>query len=340
MWFGATIALAGVQFVLCHHIFDKVGLNSYYIGDADMDNRYFDWFMARSECRAHNSQLVSIETAEEMSHLQDYIVSKGYANGSTFATSGNSFESENPYSWDSSGKTLEFTKWLPSEKLPIDKSYLSLVLIDSEIYMIRSEGYDDNYICESMTIWERIRFEIKRQFSAEVAIALILLFICYCFLFYAIHKRRSASYEFYKVSYKNRVFSVPIMMDWLHANFGCETLDSQARLITLQNADEMRLLVDYIRDHTHADTHPMFWSGGHRGRANDGMDIDHRTLIDFYWHDDYFPMNFTNFARDVPLQKTYSDGFCVSLEFTGNELIMGVASCEKRMSFVCELRLL
>ncbi|XP_023031229.1 uncharacterized protein LOC26530183 [Drosophila willistoni] len=157
---------------------------------------------------------------------------------------------------------------------------------------------------------------------------------------YFFSTNKAASYEFYKVSYKNRVFSVPIMMDWLHANFGCETLDSQARLITLQNADEMRLLVDYIRDHTHADTHPMFWSGGHRGRANDGMDIDHRTLIDFYWHDDYFPMNFTNFARDVPLQKTYSDGFCVSLEFTGNELIMGVASCEKRMSFVCELRLL
>ncbi|XP_020804787.1 uncharacterized protein LOC110181393 [Drosophila serrata] len=102
-----------------------------------------------------------------------------------------------------------------------------------------------------------------------------------CFFF---SSNKPPSYEYYKLSYKNRVFSVPVIMDWLHANFGCETIDSQARLMTIRSSEEMRLIANYMRYGAHAQTHAVFWSGGHRGRLSHKTDIDHSTLVKFYWH--------------------------------------------------------
>lgn len=126
-------------------------------------------------------------------------------------------------------------------------------------------------------------------------------------------------------------------MDWMYANFGCQTIDPEARLVTIRSPEEMRLISNYMRYGAHAQTHTIFWSGGHRGRLNDPEDIDHRTLVQFYWHQDYHPMKFTNFAATKPPKRKFQDGFCVYLEFTGEELVMGVALCDRKLAFVCEL---
>ncbi|XP_017033705.1 uncharacterized protein [Drosophila kikkawai] len=155
-----------------------------------------------------------------------------------------------------------------------------------------------------------------------------------CFFF---SSNKPPTYEYYRVGYKNRVFSVPVIMDWLHANFGCETIDPQARLVTIRNSEEMRLISNYMRYGAHAQTHAVFWSGGHRGRLSAVDDVDHKTLVQFYWHQDPHPMNFTNFVASKPPKRKFQDGFCVYLEFTGEELVMGVAQCDKKIAFVCEL---
>jgi len=66
-------------------------------------------------------------------------------------------------------------------------------------------------------------------------------------------------------------------------------------------------------------------------------DVDHKTLIDFYWHQDAYPMNFTNFAATKQPNRKFENGFCVYLEFTGEELVMGMEKCDKKIAYVCEL---
>ncbi|XP_037709834.1 uncharacterized protein LOC119547173 isoform X3 [Drosophila subpulchrella] len=154
---------------------------------------------------------------------------------------------------------------------------------------------------------------------------------------YFFSSNKEPSYEYYRMVYKNRAFSVPVVMDWMHANFGCETIDPQARLVTVRSAQEMRLISDYMRYRAHVQTHSIFWSGGHRGRLSDPKDVDHKTLIDFYWHQHAYPMNFTNFVATKQPNRRFENGFCVYLEFTGEELVMGVEKCDRKIAFVCEL---
>ncbi|XP_017069642.2 uncharacterized protein LOC108106904 [Drosophila eugracilis] len=154
---------------------------------------------------------------------------------------------------------------------------------------------------------------------------------------YFFSSNKPPSFEYYRMVYKDRVFSVPVIMDWMHANFGCETIDPQARLVTIRSFHEMRLLSDYMRYRAHAQTHAIFWSGGHRGRLSDSKDVDHGTLKDFYWHQDSYPMNFTNFVPTEQPQRKFENGFCVYLEFMGEELVMGVEKCDRKIAFVCEL---
>ncbi|XP_052850821.1 uncharacterized protein LOC128261264 isoform X2 [Drosophila gunungcola] len=154
---------------------------------------------------------------------------------------------------------------------------------------------------------------------------------------YFFSSNKAPSYEYYRMVYKDRELSVPVIMDWMHANFGCEMIDPQSRLVTVRSFQEMRLISDFMRYGAHAQTHSVFWSGGHRGRLSDPKDVDHGTLVDFYWHQDPHPMNFTNFLATEPSPRKFANGFCVYLEFTGEELLMGVEKCDRKIAFVCEL---
>ncbi|XP_041449419.1 uncharacterized protein LOC121404220 [Drosophila obscura] len=154
-------------------------------------------------------------------------------------------------------------------------------------------------------------------------------------LFFSSNK--APTYEYYKVTYKARVLSVPVIMGWLHAYLGCEAIDDKCRLVTIRSVEEMRQISYYLKYKAHVETHSIFWVGAHRGRLSDPEDIDHKTLHDFYWHNDAKPMNFTNFKKKEPPKKPFGDGYCVYTEFTGTELVMGVDDCDKKMAFVCEL---
>ncbi|XP_030377397.1 uncharacterized protein LOC115626234 [Scaptodrosophila lebanonensis] len=154
---------------------------------------------------------------------------------------------------------------------------------------------------------------------------------------YFFSTNKAPSYEYYKLSYKGITFSVPTTLDWLHAGFGCETLDAEARVVSVESLHEMRAISDYMRHQAHAETKPAFWSGGHRGRMLH-MSIDKHTLNDFYWHHAQLPMNYSNWATGEPQDKAFPEGFCVYLEFTGSELVMGTMHCDKKMAYVCEIQ--
>ncbi|XP_017050548.1 uncharacterized protein LOC108094476 isoform X1 [Drosophila ficusphila] len=129
-------------------VFDRIGDGYYFIGNEKSATHFFDWFVARSDCWKRMANLVSVETKEELSLLERYIVSKGFPNGSTFATSGHSFKSAFPYSWEAVDSPLTFTRWLPGTEVQVERTYLSLQLANSSLYMRKSYGYDDYYICE------------------------------------------------------------------------------------------------------------------------------------------------------------------------------------------------
>ncbi|XP_017033704.1 uncharacterized protein [Drosophila kikkawai] len=139
------LLIAGCQ---SHSVFEKIGDGYYFIGSEKTADHYFDWFIARRACWRNVSNLVSVETSEELTALEDYIVSRGYPDGSTFATSGHNFYSQPPFSWEGSNKPVNFARWAPNSKVFVEKSYLSLELINSSLYMRRSYGLDDYFICE------------------------------------------------------------------------------------------------------------------------------------------------------------------------------------------------
>ncbi|TDG43367.1 hypothetical protein AWZ03_010235 [Drosophila navojoa] len=154
---------------------------------------------------------------------------------------------------------------------------------------------------------------------------------------YFFSTNKAPTYEYYKISYKGRIFSVPAELDWLHASFACETLDPSARLMTVKSAEEMRYLSDYLERYAHPDIHPYFWSGGHRGSLADSV-VERSSLNHFYWHHDPHPMNFSNFVESQPNSTLrFPSGYCVYLELIGSELIMATASCKHKMAFACEL---
>ncbi|KAM8714926.1 hypothetical protein ACLKA7_002039 [Drosophila subpalustris] len=112
---------------------------------------------------------------------------------------------------------------------------------------------------------------------------------------YFFSTNKAPTYEYYKVSYNGRVFSVPAKLDWLHAGFACEALDSNAKLVSVETSEEMRLMAHYMRRYAHAHTHPHFWSGGHRGNLGT-KEFDQQSMDNFYWHYESQPMNYTNFV--------------------------------------------
>ncbi|XP_044315903.1 uncharacterized protein LOC123037749 [Drosophila rhopaloa] len=161
-------------------VFDRIGDGYYYIGSEKTAGHYFDWFIARQHCRRNVSTLVSVETRDELVNLEQYIVSKGFPDGSTFATSGNSFNSPTPYSWEATDEPLAFTNWLPgTEKLP-ERSYLSLKLTNSSLYMIPTYGLDDYYICEyHFSIWQ---LWLSLDSPNRDILIVIVFFVWFCLL--------------------------------------------------------------------------------------------------------------------------------------------------------------
>ncbi|XP_034472395.1 uncharacterized protein LOC117780102 [Drosophila innubila] len=155
---------------------------------------------------------------------------------------------------------------------------------------------------------------------------------------YFFSTNKAPTYEYYKVSYNGRIFSVPAMLDWLHAGFACETLDSNAKLVSIESAEEMRYMANYMRRYAHANNHSFFWSGGHRGNLG-ARQFDQHSMENFYWHYESLPMNYTNFdQREADERsKRYPSGFCIYLDFVESELIMRTANCKHQMAFVCEL---
>ncbi|KAH8305436.1 hypothetical protein KR018_005398, partial [Drosophila ironensis] len=153
-----------------------------------------------------------------------------------------------------------------------------------------------------------------------------------CFFF---SSNKDPTYEYYKLPYKDRVFSVPVAMEWMNANFGCETIDKRARLMTVKSLTERQQIADYMRNDAHADIHLKFWCGGHLGRLSHPRDIDHNTLEDFYFHQDTKPI------KHIPLavMNTHNhldDAFCAYLEFTGTDFVLGTYNCLKKLAFACE----
>ncbi|XP_034666619.1 uncharacterized protein LOC117900376 [Drosophila subobscura] len=155
---------------------DRVGKGYYFIGNEDSSLKYCDWFLSRGDCWEHSSQLVSVETIEELKALEEYVSSKDFDDGSTFATSGHSFDADMPYSWEGVKQPLSFTRWMPGEEKPLFKSYLSLVLSNSSLYMRQTFGYDNYYICEYqaplLTIWLSLN-----KLNLVVLLCLILILI-------------------------------------------------------------------------------------------------------------------------------------------------------------------
>ncbi|KAH8357912.1 hypothetical protein KR200_011943 [Drosophila serrata] len=136
--------------------------------------RYFDWFLARRDCWRNVSNLVSVETSEELTALEDYIVSRGYPDGSTFATSGHNFNSDPPYSWEASENPVNFVRWAPGSEVILEKTYLCLQLSNKSLYMRQSYGLDDYFICE-------YRFSVNQLWlylDPRSRIAIVLVFGC------------------------------------------------------------------------------------------------------------------------------------------------------------------
>ncbi|XP_032595266.1 uncharacterized protein LOC6566997 isoform X2 [Drosophila grimshawi] len=152
---------------------------------------------------------------------------------------------------------------------------------------------------------------------------------------YFLSTNKAPTYDYYKVSYKGHIFSVPAELDWLQARFACETLDANAQLLTMKSVEEMSYLANYMRRYAHSGTQPFFWSGGHRGSLSHS-ETDLSTLDNYYWHFEPYPMNYSNFFKSNNLR--FASGFCVYLEYIGGELLMATASCNQKMPFACQLQ--
>ncbi|XP_030561982.1 uncharacterized protein LOC115763520 [Drosophila novamexicana] len=172
----------------CTYTYEKIGDSRYFIGKGNSDEQIFDWFDARHSCRAQGGQLVSVQTAKQLIELEHYILAQGYPNGSMFSTSGHSFESEYPFKWSALGKSVTYTKWLPGEGPPLN-SFLSLQLVNSELFMVTSWGFDQFYICEYETIGVWLVTNLYNPFY------LILVILILVFLYTLIKKKRAVPEE-------------------------------------------------------------------------------------------------------------------------------------------------
>lgn len=180
----------------CDSVFDRIG-NGYYFIESEhlvsetkfmkmkkkkffiaQNEHYFDWFFAWRDCWRHVSNLVSIETVEELKDLEQYVLSKGYAEGTTFATSGHSFRTAPDFWWDGADEAVTLNRWLPGKQKPSKKSYLSLQLINSTLYMLESFGQDDYFICEYTFSAPRVWMSLNESTRIIVLLALMLISVC------------------------------------------------------------------------------------------------------------------------------------------------------------------
>ncbi|XP_017841455.2 uncharacterized protein LOC108599175 isoform X1 [Drosophila busckii] len=186
--------------VQCSYVYEKIGDGYYFIANGnenDTDVIYFDWFEARESCRSHSGQLLSVESAQQLLDLQNYIVAAGYANGSTFFTSGHSFFSNSPFTWDALQQRVTYTKWLAGEAPP-RKSYLGLQLINSELFMRCSNGADQYYICQYEPICRRLLVNLRKLDLTLMVSVFATLIVLYAILWLVKrHKQNQAlsSYE-------------------------------------------------------------------------------------------------------------------------------------------------
>ncbi|KPU73221.1 uncharacterized protein Dana_GF26270 [Drosophila ananassae] len=168
---------------LCDSVFDRIGDGYYFIESENLSEHYYDWFFARLDCWRHTSNLVSVETVEELKDLEQYVLSKGYDEGTTFATSGHSFRTAPDFWWDGVDKAVTFDRWLPGKPKPSKKSYLSLRLINSTLYMQESFGQDDYFICEykfsAPMVWRSLNQNTR-------LIVLVILWLISIFILYKI----------------------------------------------------------------------------------------------------------------------------------------------------------
>lgn len=139
----------------------------------NQSSTYFDWFDARQSCWENHGELVYGLTVDRISDLELYIRDKGFANGSIFSTSGHSFDSDPPFHWATLSQPVTYDKWLPGHEPP-QPCYLSLQLVDGELYMIRSWGYDQYYICEYRGFLRRLWIFINRP----IVFALLMALLC------------------------------------------------------------------------------------------------------------------------------------------------------------------
>ncbi|KAH8281534.1 hypothetical protein KR054_001250 [Drosophila jambulina] len=172
------LLVAGCQ---SHSAFEQIGDGYYYIGSEKATGHYFDWFFARRDCWRNVSNLVSVETSEELTALEDYIVSRGYPDGSTFATSGHNFYSDPPFTWEGAHSPVNFVRWPPGSEVSVEKTYLCLQLTNNSLYMRPSYGMDDYYICEYQLSMNQLWLYLDP--STRIALILILGCIaCLCLL--------------------------------------------------------------------------------------------------------------------------------------------------------------
>ncbi|KRG02801.1 uncharacterized protein LOC26528646 [Drosophila mojavensis] len=172
------LILCTIYLVQCVSLyeFEKVGNFAYYIGEGDNASVIFYWFDARQECRSNGGQLVSVVSETQMNDLQKYIIDRRYANGSRFFTSGHSFHSPEPFKWDALQESVDYSKWLPGEG-PKDSSFLSLQLIDSQLFMVTSLGFYEYYICEYETRQQKLCKILKTPDFYIPSVAIILAII-------------------------------------------------------------------------------------------------------------------------------------------------------------------
>lgn len=156
-------------------------------------DHYFDWFIARRDCWRNVSNLVSVETLEELTSLEDFIVSRGYPDGSTFATSAHNFYSDPPFSWEGAEEPVNFVRWAPGSEVRLDKSYLSLELTNNSLYMRRSYGHDDYYICEYRPSIGQYWISLDDMTRILLSALGCLAWFCFLILLYKWIPRRKSS---------------------------------------------------------------------------------------------------------------------------------------------------
>ncbi|XP_016963103.1 uncharacterized protein LOC108033328 [Drosophila biarmipes] len=175
----------GIAVCKCEDLFDRIGDGHYFIGNEKTAGHYFDWFVARRDCWDRISTLLSVENAEELGNLQQYILSRGFPDGSTFATSGSSFKGKTHYSWEAVDEPLTFAHWLPGSEAEIDGTgtgtgtFLSLQLANSSLYMRPSYGQDDYYICEYKFSLRQLALSLETQAWSCLFVLGVLLWLCY-----------------------------------------------------------------------------------------------------------------------------------------------------------------